>query len=263
METMDAASKVTGIDIQFLSNRNKPYPTGGFRPHLHTSATDTNGKAPKKDKKKGKKKNKTDDITLVVDRSGSMGSNTYQYQTGIDGFLKEQRKQPGKGVFTLIQFDDRIDTVFDGVPRKSIGTYRLRPRGMTSLRDAIGAAIKNAEKRQKNNPTDLVVISILTDGGENSSQKFRSDGQLKELVLKKKALGWKFTFVGASERAHRVAIWYGIDAAAASDFQPDKGQETFSAMSKSVTRMQGQSLAGKRVVAEYTGQERMLMGSRK
>ena len=50
-------------------------------------------------------------LTLVVDRSGSMGSVQEEAQSGINALVAEQFAVPGKLTVTLSQFDNAFDTV--------------------------------------------------------------------------------------------------------------------------------------------------------
>ena len=50
-------------------------------------------------------------LTLVVDRSGSMGSVAHEAQAGINSLIAEQFALDGKLTVTLAQFDNEFDTV--------------------------------------------------------------------------------------------------------------------------------------------------------
>jgi hypothetical protein len=47
------------------------------------------------------------DITLVVDRSGSMKSISEGTVQGINNFIEEQKALPGETTFSMYQFDDK------------------------------------------------------------------------------------------------------------------------------------------------------------
>jgi hypothetical protein len=44
------------------------------------------------------------DITLVVDRSGSMETIREDAQGGVNAFVADQAKQPGEALLTLVHF---------------------------------------------------------------------------------------------------------------------------------------------------------------
>ncbi len=49
------------------------------------------------------------DITLVLDRSGSIASIVDSVIRGVNQFLDEQAKLPGRATITLVQFDDQYE----------------------------------------------------------------------------------------------------------------------------------------------------------
>ena len=56
-------------------------------------------------------KDKTD-ITIILDRSGSMSSVKDDTIGGFNNFLAEQQKVEGEAVLSLVQFDDQYDVVY-------------------------------------------------------------------------------------------------------------------------------------------------------
>jgi len=70
--------------------------------------------------------------------------------------------------------------------------------------DAIGKAFKLVPKKQ-----DGVFVSILTDGDENSSRKYKAP-DIKTLIEKKRAKKWGITFMGTTEEQLSKAQDLGI-----------------------------------------------------
>lgn len=60
------------------------------------------------------------DITIVVDRSGSMASVKDDAEEGVNAFIAEQAKAPGEAVLTLVQFDTEYEFVHRAVPVKQV-----------------------------------------------------------------------------------------------------------------------------------------------
>ena len=54
------------------------------------------------------------DMTIVLDRSGSMGSVISETIEGYNRMLRRQREVPGRCRLTLIQFDDQTESVYVG-----------------------------------------------------------------------------------------------------------------------------------------------------
>lgn len=145
-------------------------------------------------------------LTLVVDRSGSMEEMQTEAQGGINTLLAEQFALPRKLTVTLVEFDDKIDTV-TRLAKKSFD-YDLKPRGMTALLDAVGAEIVKtgadlAKMKEEARP-EKVIFVIVTDGMENSSHEYNI-AKIKEMIAHQKdAYKWEFQFLGAGE-----AAWQG------------------------------------------------------
>lgn len=171
------------------------------------------------------------EITLVVDRSGSMGSICKEVIGGINAFYEEQKKQPGEAVVTFHQFDNVYETVFSKVPLTDVVNLNdttYVPRGMTALNDAIGRTISSI-------PADTKapqMIMIMTDGEENSSSEYKPE-QVKTLVEDAKKKGWQVIFMGANIDAFAVGNQYGIDSKNIAQFTADKTGATAATMSVS------------------------------
>lgn len=86
-----------------------------------------------------------------------------------------------------------------------------RPESSTPLYDAIGDTIQKQLAYWEGVPTEEydVLVTILTDGRENSSVKFSAD-QIKELIKTHEAQNWTFTYMGAhgevSEEIQKIAM---------------------------------------------------------
>ncbi len=125
------------------------------------------------------------DITLVVDRSGSMQEIQSDAEGGVNAFIEKQAEEPGEALLTLVQFDTEYEFVHKGVPIEKVPKYELAPRGMTALLDAVGRAINETGERLAKMPEPdrpgLVIFVIMTDGMENSSKEF-TKSQIKEMI---------------------------------------------------------------------------------
>ncbi len=200
------------------------------------------------------------DITLVVDRSGSMQEIRSDAEGGVNAFIEKQAEEPGEALLTLVQFDTEYDFVHKGVPIDQVPKYELHPRGATALLDAVGRAINETGERlakvdEKDRP-GLVIFVITTDGRENSSVEFNKV-QVKELIRKQQEkYGWHFTFLGADQDAFAEARKMGIDASGAAKFSKKKVFATYLATASKVGRMRKQAFAGETVENAFTDEER-------
>ncbi len=162
-------------------------------------ATTTKGSAPRTD------------ITIILDRSGSMASRHAEVIRSFNDLLAEQRAVPGKAKISLVQFDHEYEPVFEAIkladaPDLTPDTYVTR--GTTALLDAVGRTIKDTEARlrrrarkrkEKGKPIDdpRVLVVIVTDGLENASTDHTLEQVRAEITRQETAWNWSFVFLGA------------------------------------------------------------------
>lgn len=134
-------------------------------------------------------------------------------QGGLDSFIADQKNVEGECTLTLVEFDDKIDTVYRG-DLKNFNGYQIRPRGSTALMDAIGRSINTTgdflrDMLETERP-EIVLLVIITDGGENASREF-SRTKIKEMIEhQEKKYSWVVTFIGSGLDVARQALNIGI-----------------------------------------------------
>lgn len=157
------------------------------------------------------------DITIILDRSGSMSSVKGATIEGFNQFLSEQKKVPLPATLSLYQFDDVYEAVYENIKLKEaplLDDKTFVPRNMTALFDAIGKTINNRfaylESLPKSKRAKKVLICIITDGHENASREFNRS-QIYDMIKNfKKDYNWQFAFVGAGIDAYKEAASFGI-----------------------------------------------------
>ena len=186
------------------------------------------------------------DITIILDRSGSMGTISEDAIAGFNRFIDDQSAQSGEARLTLVQFDDRIEILHDAVPLADVPPLTqdtFKPRGATALHDAIGKSIRQAKTRLAALPESErpahVIFAIITDGYENASHEF--DRQLvADMIRHQRAQGdWRFLFFGANQDAVKEADSLGIDAASAVTFEGTGAgaRQAFRSISRSISSL--------------------------
>ena len=203
------------------------------------------------------------DITLVVDRSGSMQSIRDDAEGGVNAFIADQARQPGEALLTLVQFDTEYEFIHRGLPIQQAPAYQLVPRGSTALLDAIGRAIVETGARlaaiQEPDRPGLVIFVVMTDGQENSSQEF-TRAQIKHMIEHQQShYQWQFTFLGANQDAFAEAGSLGMAAGGAANFSPAQVGSAYVATAAKVSRMRQQRSSGQAVSNDFTDQERQSM----
>lgn len=151
---------------------------------------------------------------IILDESGSMTAIERQAVSAmnetIQGVRKAQKANPEQNYFiSLVVFEgdgpEGVRTVRDRVPVENIEDIKqeeYQPGACTPLYDAMGIAINALDKVTKND--DPVLVTIITDGMENSSTEF-SGAAVKKIVSKKRESGWTFAYIGANQDAVEVA----------------------------------------------------------
>lgn len=199
------------------------------------------------------------DVTVVIDRSGSMDSCRTDAEGGLNSFIGEQAKLPGECLVSLVQFDTVYEWVHKAVPAIEVPKYSLHPRGGTALLDAVGQAINETGERLASMPEDqrpgLVAIVIVTDGQENSSREFQR-AQIKEMIERQQNdYQWQFTFLGANQDAFAEAGSIGIRGMDAATYSTAKSGEAFNALGGKLGRMRSQVATGQAADSAYTKEE--------
>lgn len=189
-----------------------------------------------------KKKNYTH-IHVVLDRTGSMETIRNDTIGGFNSFLQEQQELPGKATMSLVQFDsqDPYEVVldFENISKaKKLTRETYVPRAATPLLDAIGRSINDVEEKisaMKKKP-DGIIIAVITDGQENSSQEFNLD-QIKKMIEDKQNEKWQFAFLSADLASIKDAIDMGIPLASTMSYgtTPDGVHTMYSSVSQSVS----------------------------
>jgi hypothetical protein len=161
------------------------------------------------------------DITVILDRSGSMRSCKESMEAALNSYIADQRNLPGPCNFTLVKFDDQYEmsAVCDIRTTENIV---IDPRGNTALRDAMGRTINSIGERLANTPEherpDRVLIVVVTDGIENASREF-SHYQVQRMVEhQKEKYSWEFLYLGAGQDSIKNASDLGIGAKNAINF---------------------------------------------
>lgn len=149
---------------------------------------------------------------FIIDKSGSMQG---QQRTVIDGFneqlqdmAREEKEQDVRYLVSLTMFSHDVVKVFTDlplaeVPRLTKKTYD--PDGSTALFDAIGSSIDRAAPGE----TD-VIVTIMTDGQENASTKWKQSAINTLIKLRQDENKWGFVFFGANQDAWKAASGMGI-----------------------------------------------------
>ena len=139
---------------------------------------------------------------IIVDESGSMSIIRKQAFSGMNETLSTvramQEKYPDtEQHVTLVTFDsDNLKWHYNDVLAKetrNLDWNDYKPRAATPLYDTIGITVSKLNAQV--NSDDNVLVTIITDGEENSSMEWTLK-MVKNLIEKLKEQKWTFTLIG-------------------------------------------------------------------
>ena len=156
---------------------------------------------------------------VILDKSGSMESIRKEAIDGYNETLGSIKSTQLKFMDTQEHFvslaafcDCGIDMIYDMTPIKDaekLTKEKYDPCCCTPLFDAIGKTVKTLKKKIANIEDSAVLVTIITDGYENSSKEW--DGKaVAKLIDECKEEGWMFSFIGAGEDVVKVATTISI-----------------------------------------------------
>ena len=188
------------------------------------------------------------DLTMVLDRSGSMQSIKDDTIGGFDAFLSEQRRLPGRCTVSLVQFDNEYEEVYTGRDITDVPGLTLVPRGSTAMLDAIGRAVNATGARLAALPEDqrpgTVIVGIMTDGLENASREFTYPTVKALIEQQEQVYGWTFMYMGANQDAIEVGASLGVARDRALTYAGPKVAAAMGAYSASVGTLREAVAAG-------------------
>ena len=139
-------------------------------------------------------------ITLILDRSGSMGSCYHAALGAINEqieTIKDNAHKGGKTYISLVLFDHEVEIVFENVLAQDVEhlteeDYQIR--GSTALRDAVMSAIDLMEEYEDDRKNQGFLVVLISDGQENSSGTPREELQSRIEELNASDT-WTFTYM--------------------------------------------------------------------
>jgi hypothetical protein len=152
---------------------------------------------------------------IILDESGSMASIQEETMVGLKSVFAsirdgmEQFPDQEHSVSLISFSSNKVKEILWNAPVGSIPsnfTKKYNPDGGTPLYDAIGFSLKKLQKMLGSLSPDgfNVLVTILTDGEENSSENFKFS-QIKGMIEELEGGPWTFAFIGASLNAYEVA----------------------------------------------------------
>ena len=195
-------------------------------------------------------------IQVILDKSGSMLSQTDDTLKGLNHLISEHRTNVPNARFSLTMFNTHFDLFLADQPMsevKDLTNKEYQAGGGTALLDAVGATIKAIENL--GDRFEKVHVIVITDGEENSSRDFTYEA-VKDLVdwHQNEGKGWEFTFVGANIDSYHHGAQYGFAAAGTMNYNQTPAGTA--AMYNTVAQSSVGYTSGLRSTTGYTKAER-------
>ena len=148
---------------------------------------------------------------IILDASGSMETIREQARTGVNETIQTIKKAMEENTeqthfVTFASFNSNgINMVYDRVLASKVVELKkedYRPNACTPLYDAIGTTVTNLKDYVEKG--DIVLVTIITDGYENSSREF-SHEMIAKMIADLRKQDWVFTYIGANQDVERVS----------------------------------------------------------
>ena len=156
---------------------------------------------------------------IILDESGSMFSIKKQIISGFNEVVQtvkgvEQQYPEQEHLISFVTFNGLgiTDQLFNSPVKylKELEEEGYKPGASTPLYDAIGHGVSKLEKLLEGVTDYNVLVTVLTDGEENSSREY-TVGAIKSKIEKLKNRRWTFTYTGTDHDVFRAAKNLSID----------------------------------------------------
>lgn len=159
---------------------------------------------------------------IILDESGSMSGLEKESVDGVNETFQTIRAEyekfkEQKQLVTFVTFSRKGDMIYrtkynltDIEKVTAFEENDYQPDGTTPLYDTMGKFLTALEKEATDN--DIVLVTIITDGRENSSRIYNSE-KLHSLISRLDEKNWVFTYIGANQDAILEAQKIGIENA--------------------------------------------------
>ncbi len=182
-------------------------------------------------------------IKVILDRSGSMSRIREDMEGGLNQYVKEQQGLEGEALFGVVQFDggNPYNVLVKTMPIKDVPKIKLIPRGNTPLLDCLGMTIvavgEELNGMSEDEKPEKVLIMIITDGEENSSQEYDHEKVMKMLKHQEQKYNWEFMYLGANQNAIQEGAKFGMMGSKSMSYKAGKAGVTnmFASASKHST----------------------------
>lgn len=156
---------------------------------------------------------------IILDESGSMQGLEKASVDGVNETIQTikssyEQLPEQEQLLTFVTFSNKGDSFYRTklklTPISQVSDFKpsdYKPDGCTPLYDTMGLTLTEMEEFATD--SDVVLVTIITDGYENSSRQYNAE-RIKKLVSRLDEKDWVFTYIGANQDAILEAGKMGI-----------------------------------------------------
>lgn len=183
---------------------------------------------------------------IILDESGSMSSATKSTIAGCNEVinvaksLQEKHGDTQRSFISIYAFQSSGNRpsryIIKNAPTENVAHITEKdytPWGCTPLYDAVGSTLVDLKAIADTHEDATAVVTIITDGYENSSTQYNLPA-VSKLISQLKELGWTFNFIGANIDVDHVAASMNIDNKMSFNNDEDGTDEMFCKFSRSM-----------------------------
>lgn len=158
-------------------------------------------------------------VSVLLDASSSMYSIKDDVIGGFNNLLNDQKKEVGKLSISVAQFASAgsyqvINEMSDLNSVKDLTEDSYITNGMTALLDGIAKTIRDTGKAlsllSESERPGKVLITIITDGGENDSKEETNKTIANSIKHQEEKYNWQFAYIGANQDAFSESSSFGL-----------------------------------------------------
>lgn len=183
---------------------------------------------------------------IILDESGSMSSLSHATISGCNETLAVAKNAAEKAgderrflasIYAFQSGGEPSRYIVRNAPVESvnpISEHDYRPCGMTPLYDAVGTTLAELEAIADTHEDASAIVTIITDGYENSSRRFTAE-KVARMIDRLKEKGWTFNFIGANIDVTKVSASLNIDNALAFTASASGTSDMFSTLNANMS----------------------------
>lgn len=141
------------------------------------------------------------DLVFFFDKSGSVAGTEESMSKYTEKLLNKYKSEKMSVFVSLILFNSDEESLYFRTPIRETKKINYQADGGTNFYDTVFTGINKILDSQidTNSASSKTIVTIMTDGEDNSSTKYRSK-DLKKLIEYTKTLGWEYVYLTENKK---------------------------------------------------------------